>query len=158
RGHHPLRSPRPIRCRGDRRERLEPAGHRRARRAGLGQARDPPERKRRHPGTPPPPPPPAPPPPSPGPPPNPPPPPSPLPPPRPSPPAPPASASPAPTLSWTPLPGSVTPAPAPEQAARREVDGGVEPRDARAGTAFLADALREAPGLLAEAWSAIEAA
>src|SRR5215831_16631646 len=77
---------------------------------------------------------------------------------RPSTPAPPASASPAPTLSWTPLPGSVTPAPAPEQATRREVDGGVEPRDARAGTAFLADALREAPGLLAEAWSAIEAA
>src|SRR5262245_29322781 len=72
--------------------------------------------------------------------------------------APPPPVSSAPTLTWTPLPGSAAAEPAQEQPTRRALDRGVEPRDARAGTAFLADALREAPGLLAEAWSAIEAA
>jgi len=56
----------------------------------------------------------------------------------------------APTLSWTPLPDAVAPVPeepAPRPAAEAAGAGGT-----------LAEVLREAPGLLAEAWSALEAA
>jgi len=56
----------------------------------------------------------------------------------------------APTLSWTPLPDAV--APFPEEPASRPA------AEAAGGGGTLAEVLREAPGLLAEAWSALEAA
>ena len=65
---------------------------------------------------------------------------------EPPPPVPPAPS--APTLSWTPLTDS-TPAPEPEPPVGTATT---------AGGGLLVEALREAPGLLAEAWSAIEAA
>ena len=62
-----------------------------------------------------------------------------------------------PTLTWTPLPMAAAPTVEPPP---REPDRGVEARDASASapSASLVEALREAPGLLAEAWSALEAA
>lgn len=62
-----------------------------------------------------------------------------------------------PTLTWTPLPTAAAPMAEPPP---REPDRGVEAPDASAATpsASLVEALREAPGLLAEAWSALEAA
>ncbi len=60
----------------------------------------------------------------------------------------------APTLTWTPLPGAVTQEP---ESPRRKLGRTAEGTDTPGATS-LVEALREAPGLLAEAWSAIEAA
>ena len=55
-----------------------------------------------------------------------------------------------PTLTWTPLPG---PGSAPAAELDRPAEGG-----GAGGGAALVEALKEAPGVLAEAWSALEAA
>ncbi len=62
------------------------------------------------------------------------------------------------TLQWTPLGDAATEAPVSRPA--RRVDPGIAPEEAPAQTVSgaLVEALREAPGLLAEAWSALEAA
>ena len=68
------------------------------------------------------------------------------------------SPPPASTLQWTPL-GDAPPE-APVTRAARRVDAGMAPPEAPAASlsGALVEALREAPGLLAEAWSALEAA
>ena len=63
-----------------------------------------------------------------------------------------------PALTWTPLPESSPSASARPASPQLAPEGDVEARDASAGTGALLEALRQAPGLLAEAWSAIEAA
>ena len=62
-----------------------------------------------------------------------------------------------PTLTWAPLPGSAAPEP---ESPRRELGRATEETElaGTTGASSLLEALREAPGLLAEAWSAIEAA
>ncbi len=62
------------------------------------------------------------------------------------------------TLQWTPLGDAAPEAPVPRPA--RRVDPGIAPSKAPAASVSgtLGDVLREAPGLLAEAWSALEAA
>jgi len=74
---------------------------------------------------------------------------------RPAPPAPPRSEAEAPTLTWTPLPGAARPE---TESPPRQLAAGSAGTASPAGTTSLVEALREAPGLLAEAWSAIEAA
>ena len=63
----------------------------------------------------------------------------------------------APTLTWTPLPGDAAQG---TELPRRELGRAAEGGEVAGttATASLIEALREAPGLLAEAWSAIEAA
>src|SRR5262249_5084379 len=72
--------------------------------------------------------------------------------------APPAR-SPVPALTWTPLPEAAPSTQARQVSPQLEPEKGVEARDAGAGPgALLETLLRQAPGVLAEAWSAIEAA
>ena len=66
------------------------------------------------------------------------------------------SGPPVPALTWTPLPESSAATPAREPSPQLAPD--VDARDASAGTSVLLETLRQAPGVLAEAWSAIEAA
>jgi 1-acyl-sn-glycerol-3-phosphate acyltransferase len=63
-----------------------------------------------------------------------------------------------PALTWTPLPDASPSASAPPASPPLAPEGEVEARDASAGTSILLETLRRAPGVLAEAWSAIEAA
>jgi 1-acyl-sn-glycerol-3-phosphate acyltransferase len=63
-----------------------------------------------------------------------------------------------PALTWTPLPRPAATAPARQEPPRRGQEVVAEARDARGGTGTLVETLREAPGILVEAWSAIEAA